>query len=312
MKTHLSPKEFGKATGISESSVKRWIDQQMILAVRTEGGHRRIPIDEAVRYIRENKLAIVAPQVLGLRDLEKSSSAKLDLNTAPAALSHALQAGLAPQARGILLSLYLAGHSIPVIADGPIATAMHQIGELWKTSKAGIFVEHRATEICAQAIHQLQALLPAPAQDAPVAMGGAPADDPYILPSLLVWTTLNSMGWKTINLGPFTPVDVLAIASEQERPLLHWFSITSHQVQTNFTKDLTRFCKQLTAQDRHMIIGGQHLPQLDLPAIPSLHVVSSMGELAAFARGLGNTHRQLQSATVKESASSLINSNSEN
>lgn len=311
MKTHLSPKEFGQATGISESSVKRWIDQQTIIAVRTEGGHRRIPIDEAVRYIRENRLVIVAPQVLGLRDLEKTSPGRLDLDSAPAALSQALQAGLGPQVRGILLSLYLAGHSIPAIADGPIARAMHEIGELWKQSKAGIFVEHRATDICAHAIHQLQSLLPPPPDDAPVAIGAAPADDPYIIPSLLVAATLSSIGWRAINLGPQTPLDVLALASEADRPLLHWISITSSQLRSNFTSELRHFCDHLKAQGAYIIVGGQQMSELSIPPSSSLHIANTMAELAAYARGLHEARRHQIQQTLDADSTTLIDSNSE-
>src|SRR5690606_31435960 len=127
MRTHLSPKDLALATGISESSVKRWIDQGLISAVRTEGGHRRIALDEAIRYIRQHRLDVVSPQALGLSDLPDLGPAGVDLTQAAPALSQALQAGLGPQVRGQLLSLYLAGHPIAAIADGPVAVAMHEI-----------------------------------------------------------------------------------------------------------------------------------------------------------------------------------------
>jgi len=37
----LSPRELAEALGVSESSLKRWVDAGKIAASRTEGGHRR-------------------------------------------------------------------------------------------------------------------------------------------------------------------------------------------------------------------------------------------------------------------------------
>jgi len=66
LKDLLSPKEFAEAIGVSQSSIKRWTDEGRIEAARTAGGHRRIPIAEAVRFVRETGASVVQPQALGL------------------------------------------------------------------------------------------------------------------------------------------------------------------------------------------------------------------------------------------------------
>ena len=53
MKPLLSPRELAQAIGVSESSLKRWADAGQIRVARTAGGHRRISIADAVRFIRE-------------------------------------------------------------------------------------------------------------------------------------------------------------------------------------------------------------------------------------------------------------------
>ena len=66
MKQLLSPKDLARATGVSESSLKRWADSGRLECTRTAGGHRRIPLAEAVRFIRESSISVVDPSMLGI------------------------------------------------------------------------------------------------------------------------------------------------------------------------------------------------------------------------------------------------------
>ena len=289
MKAQLSPKEFGEATGVSESSVKRWIDNGLIKASRTAGGHRRISLDEAVRYIREHRLPVVKPQVLGLSDVIAAPVDATDTKLAHRALSNALQTGLAAQVRGIILSLYLSGHSIATVADGPIASAMHEIGQLWKKNKSGIFVEHRATDLCVQAVSQLRSLLPPADDSAPIAIGTTPSDDPYLLPTMLASVTLSADGWRAVNLGPQMPLDLFAQAAKENGAKLAWLSITSPQSEDILGREIEILARQLNDCGTTLIVGGQQLPHPFRITAPNLHIAYSMAELAAFARGLRQT-----------------------
>ena len=52
MQSALSPKELAHALGVSESSIKRWIDDGRLDCTRTPGGHRRVTIQNALKFIR--------------------------------------------------------------------------------------------------------------------------------------------------------------------------------------------------------------------------------------------------------------------
>ena len=69
MKPLLSPRELADAIGVSESSIKRWVDGGLIGATKTAGGHRRIPINEAVRFLRDRQSSLVKPEAIGLNDV---------------------------------------------------------------------------------------------------------------------------------------------------------------------------------------------------------------------------------------------------
>ena len=66
MKSLLSPRDLADAIGVSESSLKRWADAGKIQVSRTDGGHRRIPLAEAVRFIRATGAQVVRPDILGI------------------------------------------------------------------------------------------------------------------------------------------------------------------------------------------------------------------------------------------------------
>src|SRR5688500_9625186 len=143
----LTPKDLALAIGTSESSIRRWVDSGAVKLSRTVGGHRRIPLTEAMRFIRERKGTVVRPDILGRRPMGGrvgGNSAKTDGDH----LLSAMEQGLGQQVPGLVLGWYLAGRGFASLCDGALRSSMHAMGELWRHSEEGILVEHRATEWC--------------------------------------------------------------------------------------------------------------------------------------------------------------------
>ena len=63
----ISPRHLAEAIGMSESSLKRWADRGFLSVTRTAGGHRRIAVQEAIRFIRSRELTILDPVLLERR-----------------------------------------------------------------------------------------------------------------------------------------------------------------------------------------------------------------------------------------------------
>jgi excisionase family DNA binding protein len=272
----LSTRELADALGASESSLKRWIDAGKIAASRTEGGHRRVERAEAVRFIRETGAQLVRPELLDLPEIAVARS------RGKQRLGSYLLDGDAVGARGWLLSRYLEGAGVAELADGPIREAMHALGELWHHESTGVFVEHRGTDACLQAIAQLRTMAVAP-DDAPIAVGGAPAGDPYLVPSQLAATTIAETGMRSINLGPDTPVDAFAHAVDEHAPALVWTSISTPLAPAR-ARSIARWLESLPARIA-IIVGGQQSSSLaKLPA--RARRLGSMGELADAVRAM--------------------------
>lgn len=285
MKNALSPKELARAIGVSESSLKRWVDEGVIAAIRTSGGHRRIPRNVALAFARERGYPLIRPDLLGVDEITPAPGLGEE---PPATLQTALTEGRAAAARRLLVGRFVAGESVAGLIDDEMAPAMRAIGELWQHDAAGIFIEHRAVDICTQILDRLRALLPEPAPDAPLAVGGGPEDDPYTLPSLMAATVLAAEGWRVMNLGAHTPAPVLARAAGQEGARLVWLALSVIAGPRGVAHATENLLTALTpaASGAILVAGGPACRITGRRPPEPACFADSMPELAGLARGL--------------------------
>lgn len=284
MKSALTPRELAESIGVSESSLKRWADAGLVQVSRTAGGHRRILLAEAVRFIRDRRLPVLRPERLGLSDVATVSPSGRAGESAADRLYTYLVQGQAPEARGLLVALYLSGSSIAAISDGPLHEALARIGGLWMRDERGIFIEHRAAGICASAVTQLHAMLAVP-PGAPTAVGGAAPRDPGGLSSLVAAAVLASEGLRAVDLGASTPLEAIRHAAAELRAAIAWLSIT-HAVGVELRPAILELARELARLNCRLAVGGHQHAALGLSNGDNLFVGESMSELAAFARGV--------------------------
>ena len=286
MKPLLSPKDLADAIGVSESSVKRWVDGGQIQATKTAGGHRRIPVNEAVRFLRETQSSLVNPAAIGLKDVASLPDPESPRGSEETLLYDYLREGKAEAARGLLVSLYLNGRTVAQIVDGPVAAAMARMGDLWKENECGIFWEHRATEIAISAISRLRLVVPPRPDSAPTAIGAAPTGDPYLLATLCAAAVLESQGFNAVNLGADTPTHSLLLASKALKARLVWLSVSVVEDLAKLQSEMMGLARSLASASVPIIIGGSQAERIVLPDVPMFHVGTSMAELEAMVKGL--------------------------
>jgi len=295
MKQSLSPKELAQVIGVSESSLKRWADTGKVRVTRTMGGHRRITLQEAVRFAREARLPIVRPEILGIRQIDQApvNAQHIEAEDAGQLLEQLLVGGQGDEARGLILDLYLKGKSVAWLCDGPIRHAMSKIGDIWSHDSKGIYIEHRAIDICVHALTQIRLLVAQPdLKDAlpgeqparPHALGGSPPNDPYILGSLMSACVCAEAGFIDVNLGANIPLDSLIEAAQQYRPKLVWLSCSDAQ-QVPAPRAIDQLAQDLAEHGGKLIVGGQAQPR-GAGGSENIQVCESMAELSAFAQGL--------------------------
>jgi excisionase family DNA binding protein len=278
----LSPRDLAGALGVSESSLKRWIDAGRIRASRTAGGHRRITLDDALAFIRESRTPVVHPELLGMKPPPPPLPLLAHLPLHEAELSRALIEGDGAAVRSWLDARLAAGATIAELCDGPLCVAMAAIGELWQHEPDGVFVEHRATDVCLQALGNLRTTFEPPAHG-PVALGGAPEDDPYLLPSAMAALVLAAAGLRAVNLGADTPTAALHRAVAHHHPRLVWISASS-PVPLAQAHEIAAFLTALPA-GTVALVGGRHRAAI-AAADPAIRTCATMVELAAIGREL--------------------------
>ncbi len=192
------------------------------------------------------------------------------------------------EARGLLIGWYLEGVAIAGLADGPLRTALEVLGDLWhcegKEGEEGIAIEHRATDICLQAVNHLRLLLPSAGEEAPLAIGGSP--DVYLLGTQVASAVMAEGGWRNVNLGAQTPLHVLARSVETLRPRLVWLSLTDEDATHGLGDGVESLLKSVELTGGMLIVGGRCHREAHLPAHPRLRKGDTMADLASFARGL--------------------------
>ena len=279
---YVSTVHVSLALGVGVSTVKRWVDEGILPAHRTAGGHRKILLADVLRLVREGNLprADLSRLVPQFRRANPDDHTKLIPE-----LTEAIDGTDADRIRSILHGTYRAGTPIESIADRLIGPAMLRVGQEWSLGRIDVHHEHRITQVVVSALYEMKSFMrPNAERDRPVAIGCALENDHYILPTLLAKMTLLDSGWNAINLGPHTPIFALQTAMEKWSPQLIWISMTHFDPAERFESEYCEFFQRAEERGIAVAIGGQALTESLLAKLPHTAFGEGMVSLATFAR----------------------------
>jgi excisionase family DNA binding protein len=286
---YVSPARVAEALGVGITTVKRWVDQGILPAHKTPGGHRRVLLSDVVRVVRAGDF----PRLdLGRLGVPPASRGLPDPGSLSRAVLAALRRGEADDVRSLLQGVHRSGLPIETLADAVVAPAMRRLGHEWAGGRVDVWQEHRGTQLCAAALYEIRATLGGPADGArPLALGGGPEGDPYLLANLLAEMALMSRGWKAVNLGPNTPLPSLRSALARTRPRLLWLS-ASHLVDpASFLEQYRELFQEASRLGVAVAVGGQALTEEVRSRMPYTTFGDGLTHLVTFARSL---HRGAQ------------------
>lgn len=293
----LSTSEAANLIGVSVATVKRWVDDGTLPATKTMGGHRRLLKSDVLRLIdfqkNRNRVANTSPPAT------KSFQVDENFDKWHHLLFRSLLDGDIKSVRSYIQGLYHNDIGIDRIADYVIAPAMHEIGVHWETGRIDVYEEHRATRLLESVLFELKVELEQQSfLEKPVAIGGAPENDPTVLPSLLIQMVLLDNGWEAVNLGPQTPLSSFRKAIVDLRPRLLWLSMT-HLIDDN--RDFLAEYEELyrLAEKKHVAvaIGGRALTPALRSTLPYTSFGDGLLQFAAFARQL-HSHPRLANSPI--------------
>ncbi len=285
----ISPKQMARAMGVGESSVKRWCDQGLIETVRTAGGHRKLPMNEVLRYVRERGHTLVSPEVLGLPAVSLHAAA--GLKHGGTRLADALLAGNEILAQQIVLDLFLARHSLSAICDEVVAAAFHEIGQRWACRQADVYQERRGCETATRILFDLRGMQPPPNEDCR-AIGGTVEGDHYSLPTTMAELVLRDCGFAATSLGTSVPVGSLINAIGATSPKIFWLSVSHIAEGLDFIGEFSQLSKACLAADVALVVGGRALSQELRQQMVYSAFCDTMQQLESFARSLSRNWRR--------------------
>ncbi len=197
----------------------------------------------------------------------------------------ALIGGDEPTFRRIVFDLYLAGHTASEICDRVLADAFHDIGDLWNCGEAQVYQERRACNLCLRILGELRSLIPVPAEDAPLAIGGTPECDPYMLPTAMVEVAFRQMGWRAQSLGTHLPMTTMLDAVRDARPQILWLSVSHIDDEQRFLEEYRSFYEQVSS-DVAVVVGGRALLEPLRRQMEYTAYCDNLQHLEAFAKTL--------------------------
>jgi methanogenic corrinoid protein MtbC1 len=172
---------------------------------------------------------------------------------------------------------------------------MAQIGHQWEDGSLDVLHEHRASQTCALALYSLKSDLEQSVKaGSPVAVGGGPEGDPYLLANLLAESVLLDAGWQAINLGPHTPIASFRKALKEFRPRLLWLSISFLASPEEFASEYRDLYRDAVRSGTAVAIGGKALTDEVRSVLPYTTYGDRMSHLSAFARSLHPGTRELR------------------
>ncbi len=280
---YASTAQVALALGVSVTTVKRWVDDAVLPAHRTAGGHRKVLLADVIRLVRDGKLPDAdLSQLLPVLDRETPSAESIRNEFAAAVES--VDSDLI---RAVIHGAHRAGMALETLADQIIAPVMSQVGHDWELGKTTVMMEHRITQACVSALYELRGFLRvADEPDAPVAVGGAPENDHYIIPSLLAQLSLSDVGWKAVNLGPHTPAAAFKNAIQDLAPKLVWLSVSHLPDPVQFLKDYRDVYDFAEKRGIAVAVGGRGLTESVRTQMAYTSFGDRLSQLVAFAKTL--------------------------
>jgi excisionase family DNA binding protein len=227
--------EAARRLGVAPITIQRWVDEGAMRAVKTAGGHRRIPVMEVRKRLAAARSG---------PDRQR--------------LAEWLEGLLSGDAHevGRLLRLARARHDGWARVADEVAQVIVELGESWQAGDCAVFEEHMATEALRRAAAACTAGLP-PRRDAPRALLTTASGERHTLGLSLAEVVLAERGWRSVWIGEGPPAAEIPAMVAGLAPDL-CIVAAPFDSQPKALRILQRtFARAVSAAGGHLLLAGQ-------------------------------------------------------
>lgn len=253
----ITTRQAAEILGVHESSIKRWCSDDKLPFMQTQGGHRRISLNELLFFA--TRKSIHTP-------LHRFSRFACHVwrgvchHKKAGRLDRLVELGyewILANEHCLLfnLLLYLRGHlvSTPALMDYLIAPIMHRVGHAYEEGTLSIGDEHRITHCMRDILIQYQGHYGftgiSSREDSPAAIVGCARNQHHELGAIMARLVLEEHGWQVIYMGANVPTEEFA-----QQQILHQAPLICIALMVPMTEtDVQHICKLLT----HMYQSNQ-------------------------------------------------------
>jgi excisionase family DNA binding protein len=284
----VSTKEVAGMLSVGETTIKRWVNGNLLHCLRTPGGHRKFLLSDVVAFAETNGYTVSGsqPPPMPQRQMEQLQIGLHTLNyerIAEVLKEKALQSdreGL----EMLLVYLYTQHMSLPVVLDRVILPAFEEIGRGWEQGELGIDQEHAASHALTEALVRTTRELHRKAPNRKSALCACPEGELHELGLQGLAYSLECEGWKVHYLGSNTPLGALSSTVRAERPDLVCLSVSSGRHRERLTKEVRKLASSVHAHNGKLLIGGHAARTLNPRDMRCDHIAASIQDAIAYAR----------------------------
>jgi len=254
LKMFLKTKDLAKILGVSEATIKNWSREGLLKFHKTIGGHRRFPIEEIVKFIKDNKIIDLAGfsnadvntlTYIIFEDYEKLSKELLNymLNKSQKEVEN-------------LLKIILFSFGVIKAFDLIISKSLFELGLLWEKGEISVDQEHIASSKIIESIINLKNLFETKKKRKIKFVITSLEGDIHEIPLRIIDFILTYEGYNVIYVGANTPYSDIIKTIEREKPKFLIISAVYIVDKRKFEKSieiLDKSCKEINCI---LFIGG--------------------------------------------------------
>jgi hypothetical protein len=278
----ISPRQLATAIGVSESSIKRWCDQGSLSVIRTAGGHRRIPINAAIDYIRKSGRSIIRPELLRLPTIRKRLPSLSAYNDP---LMEHLINGMEAASRQIAYELCVSHHSLPAVFDEVIVPVLQRLSFESAAGRIEEYQAERAKTFLSSIIAEVRATVFV-RSEANVVCGATTLGDHDFCSNQLAELSLRHIGMSASSLGTSLTPNAMCRAVEQLQPKLFWISVSEVNSDNKLMMTCEAVSKTLNTYHGKLLLCGPEASRFTQPvnAFGATTVCSSFADFVRTAK----------------------------